>query len=92
MTREHAEELLPIITAFANGEEVQLNIGSLTKPLWETKYNLDFSGKPDQYRIKPKPREFVLFRPAGCSDHIATAATEWGMRQPEAIKVREILD
>jgi len=53
MTRENAKELLPILTAFANGEEVQFNNGLS----WKTQNELSFEGNPQHYRIAPKPRK-----------------------------------
>lgn len=54
MTREHAKELLPIITAFANGEDVQAYYGAEG---WQSKEDHDFWWQPDRYRIAPKPRK-----------------------------------
>jgi hypothetical protein len=54
MTREHAKELLPIITAFADGEDVQFRIGAHT---WTTKDPIEFNSDPKLYRIAPKPRK-----------------------------------
>ena len=54
MTREHAKELLPIITAFANGEDVEfhrLDVG------WTTIVSPSFDSEPANYRIAPKPRK-----------------------------------
>lgn len=53
MNRERARELLPIIEAFANGEEIERYYGESWNreigPCWD----------PDsKYRIKPKAREF----------------------------------
>lgn len=67
MTREQAKELLPIITAYAEGKEVQI-LKRLTnkwvdcpRPLFES-----VVGEPAfrnyQYRIKPKMREFWLVK------------------------------
>jgi hypothetical protein len=54
MTREHAKELLPVITAFANGEDVQtLNF----RGEWVDATDLTFHGSKDNYRIAPKPRK-----------------------------------
>ena len=61
MNRERAKELLPIIEAFANGKEIQVR---MSMGQWD-----DLPDNPNwnaaEYRIKPKPREFVLepFRP-----------------------------
>lgn len=59
MDRARAKELLPVIEAFANGEDVQVQRGDRT---WSTFGEI---GEPEfldgvEYRIKPKPREFWL--------------------------------
>jgi hypothetical protein len=54
MTREHAKELLPIITAFAEGKNVQ----TLSfENEWITTGDMTFQGPKDDYRIAPKPRK-----------------------------------
>ena len=53
MTREHAKELLPIITAFANGEDVEYNDGGK----WIQLNHPSFLDEPSDYRIAPKPRK-----------------------------------
>lgn len=53
MTREHAKELLPIITAFANGEDIQMWEADKWWPNNEPMFNLPIS----RYRIAPKPRK-----------------------------------
>ena len=56
MNRERAKELLPIIQAFADGEEIELKGDNGTWVVWET---YSFSDGCD-FRIKPKPREVYL--------------------------------
>ena len=57
MTPQQAKELLPIITAFAEGKQIQCT--NISDTGW---LNLDknpvFCLSPDQYRIKPEP--FIL--------------------------------
>jgi hypothetical protein len=57
MTRERAKQLLPIITAFANGEDVQFltEIGYWTN--FGASVRLSFDEDPSRYRITPKPRK-----------------------------------
>jgi hypothetical protein len=55
MTRQHAKELLPIITAFANGEDVQGFEGVSNE--WVTLHDPSFIDIPKAYRIAPKPRK-----------------------------------
>jgi len=54
MTREHAKELLPIITAFANGEKIELRT---TAKQWTSYEEFDFESETTRYRIAPKPRK-----------------------------------
>ena len=53
MTREQAKELLPIITAFANGEDVEIR----TTKGWMSLDKPHFEGTISDYRIAPKPRK-----------------------------------
>jgi len=55
MTREHAKQLLPIITAFANGEEVQ-GFEEVSNE-WVTLHQPSFLDCAKAYRIAPKPRK-----------------------------------
>ena len=50
MTKEQAKELIPIITAFSKGEEVQIKDN---RGHWDTLVNPDFTKGPENYRIKP---------------------------------------
>lgn len=54
MNRAHWKELLPVITAFANGDEIEHyhEIGC-----WRKIGNPDFTDPPSTYRIAPKPRK-----------------------------------
>ena len=53
MNREQDKKLLPIIEAFANGEEIQFKDSAGN---WENSNNPMFYDLRE-YRIKPKPRE-----------------------------------
>jgi hypothetical protein len=53
MTPQRAKELLPFIMAFANDEVVQ-HKGSFG---WYDSDDLDFIDDPENYRIKPVPRD-----------------------------------
>lgn len=50
MTREKASELLPIITAFAEGETIQINNGTEG---WCDVYEINPTNEATAYRIKP---------------------------------------
>lgn len=55
MTRSEAKELLPIITAFAEGRAIQWRMSP--KKGWESYVeNLSFENGPNCYRIKPEPK------------------------------------
>ncbi len=101
MNRDRAKELLPIIEAFANGEMIQYRDrrhveGHLSA--WVDIINEGFfidNLKPatDDYRIKPKPREFWICwdeidrSPCAYFDH-ETLDGGWD----NFIKVREVLE
>lgn len=52
MNREHWKEMLPIITAFANGEQIE---GRRTdSDEWERGSVFEFSRNPECYRIVPR--------------------------------------
>lgn len=57
MTREEAKELLPVLTAWANGEEVQFKVDDAWLNLYDCNSDPSFSD-PARYRVKPKPRTF----------------------------------
>ncbi len=55
MNRERAKELLPVIQAFADGEDIE------AKGLGDWIVTTDATWKAEcTYRIKPKPREFWI--------------------------------
>lgn len=53
MTPQHAKELLPIITAFAEGKTIQHCVRGGT---WEEFTDFAFADSPGYYRIKPEPK------------------------------------
>jgi hypothetical protein len=53
MNREHWKELLPVITAFANGEKIESNFTGE----WQELRSAEFNGRPEYYRIAPKQRK-----------------------------------
>ncbi len=50
MTREEVKELLPVITAYAEGKEIELQG---VDGNWHDTFNLSFCKEPNCYRIKP---------------------------------------
>lgn len=55
MTREEAKELLPIIQAFAEGEDIQIATAGEWKDVDES-WAILFTEPPHCYRIKPKQK------------------------------------
>ena len=84
MTRDQAKELLPIIQAFADGKEVQVNSCGVWQRLCREP---TFSLSPDHYRIKPEPREYWLIP----SERIVKGPVARGEAVP-AILVREVIE
>lgn len=88
MTREEALKLLPVIQAFANGEEVQW---MWRDDVWRDHENPEF-GSAVNWRIKPKPREvWVAYGDDGrllwaSSENVAIPM------KTTAVKFREVLD
>ena len=93
MNRERAKQLLPIIEAFANGEDIEF----LRKQVGDTKWEPleDFwslteataSSDNVEYRIKPKPREWWLD-----PNDYEIWDEQINPPVPDAIKVREVLE
>ena len=52
MNRKEAAKLLPFIKAFSEGKCVETKTGSG----WISMENMNFTGNPDSYRIKPEPK------------------------------------
>lgn len=78
MTRDEAKQLLPIIEAYANGEEVQYK--DLNDD-WYTRDDLRFAGNPNRYRIKPKPHVIYVNMYAGvdCFAHTTREEAEFNI-------------
>lgn len=99
MNRERAKELLPIIEAFANGEEVEYRWSEV--PQWADCGEVGPGFEDEvEYRIKPKPREFWVApflkaneMPSGGSDRLGQycEVSQYG-GWAGTIKVREVLD
>ena len=62
MTREHAKKMLPIITAFANGEQVQFYNGHC----WNGGNEFNFEARTESYRIAPKSEDAEWLRKEAC--------------------------
>ena len=58
-TRENLRKILPVLQAWAEGKTIQVR---LPRDEWDdvTVETLKFDGRPEDYRIKPEPREWFL--------------------------------
>jgi len=54
MTREYIKQLLPVLTAFADGKAIQFRIKSHHD--WEDGDDMEFDRGVENYRIKPEPK------------------------------------
>ena len=87
MNRERAKELLPIIEAFAAGDELEVR-ADVDDATWYPCSDPLFSIS-DKYRIKPKPREFWLDLSDATFIEAGKGSKYWG-EEHELIKVREV--
>lgn len=58
MNKENAKDYLPLVQALADGRMIQVK----TVCGWVDSESIGFVFPPDQYRIKPEPREFWVNR------------------------------
>lgn len=54
MNKDNAKDYLPLVQALSEGKVIQHRIGTEE---WYDREQFDFADKPEQYRIKPEPRE-----------------------------------
>jgi len=98
MNREEAKKLLPIIQAYAEGKQLQIQY----KSEWKDVDDPSFTSPPGCYRIKPEPREWTLVLDvhdnivgsaadlqSGC---IRTASGMQSLLGCRTVKVREVLE
>ena len=91
MTREQAKQLLPIITAWTEGETIQYKNES--ENLWvDLLDHSHFILPAKDYRIKREPREWALWAQKPSSGNQITGGTCTNLEHWESIRVREILD
>lgn len=72
MDSKQAKEILPILTAFAEGKQIQHRDRNTTEN-WRDVSNPSFEWSPSHYRIKPEPRVFH--------------AVDWGDRHEDQVDV-----
>ena len=54
MNRKEAKEFLPIMQAYIEGRDIEVNIGTLEKPNWKEVKDADLLFHSRYYRIKPE--------------------------------------
>lgn len=95
MNKDNAKDYLPLVQALAEGKVVQIN----TADGWEdltAEISLCFA--PDQYRIKPEPRElWVVIDNDNDGTHIGflsehAAIRDVGSRGVEIRRYREVIE
>lgn len=90
MTPQQAKELLPIITAFAEGKTISWH--SDIDGLKDLKDNVAFDFIVTKYRIKPEPREwFLAIYKSSLPVAFASYAEANDATPYSIIKVREVL-
>lgn len=95
MNRERARELAPIVKAFGEGEDIQRGSGFHG---WFNESDPNFEIEADLFRIKPKPREFVILEHSDGHLSVSVYSSDGTYMYntnesppPTAIKVREVL-
>ena len=71
MTREQAKELLPVITAWADGKQIEWLNNETGKWMSFELEHWPFFEEPHKWRIEPEPRRWWIWFPANGSGIIA---------------------
>lgn len=90
---------LPMVQAYAEGKEVQVNTALDGTGEWRKVVNPDWSCGPAAYRVKPEPREFYINIYANGYQYLHTSELEArkgctlnGKPSATTIKVREVVE
>ena len=99
MDRERAKELLPIIQAFAEGKQIQVNNRIMRDDSLNKWYDTDDITGKGEYRIKPEPRIWYILIPDGYGAAVGCEPVPTVVKDGDyakyagtVIKVREVLD
>ncbi|MBF9672495.1 hypothetical protein IAI19_11655, partial [Streptococcus pseudopneumoniae] len=66
MNKDNAAQYLPLVQAVADGKVIQHNPHVMVNAEWIDLHNPAFTEPPENYRIKPEPREFwIVVTPSG---------------------------
>jgi len=89
MNKKNAHLFLPLVQALADGKTIQYIDNGIWKDMFGD--SIAFGNHFEQYRIKPEPREFYIYRDDldGC---FYAKESKPDLNWKEAIRVREILD
>lgn len=95
MNKDNAKDYLPLVQALADGKQIQSQLGLRLE--WRDTNHPDFSMSPEQYRIKPEPKEIWMNRyPNGAhfGPFDSKQDAHWGRANDTAIQVcfREVIE
>lgn len=62
MNKDNAAQYLPLVQALADGKVIQHNPRVMVNAEWIDLHNPAFTEPPENYRIKPEPREWWQVR------------------------------
>ncbi len=62
MNKDNAHLYLPLVQALADGKVIQSSSGYKDARVWVDRMEVNLTGEPECYRIKPEPREWWLVR------------------------------
>jgi hypothetical protein len=87
MNKDNAAQFLPLVQALADGKTIQYRDH---QGLWKDGYQTSFVYDPEDYRIKPTPREWTaICSKDGQLYHYTNGQT---LTDCQLVRVREILD
>lgn len=96
MNKDNARDYLPLVQALAEGKVIQYR-GPVTDR-WADCTHPDFSADPDQYRIKPEPRDVWINRFPDGHDGLTWYETEeaahraYGRVGAIQVRYREVIE
>ena len=91
MTKETAKQFIDVLQAFVDGRPVEVK----TQFGWEEIKNPNFGSSPENYRVKPEPREWFIniYENRACGLYHSKMAADNNavVGRVECVRVREIL-
>lgn len=96
MNSSNAKDYLPLVQALAEGRVIECQLDEHLK--WRETANPDFSMAPEQYRIKPEPREVWINRFPDGHDGLTWYETEeaahraYGRVGAIQVRYREVME